>query len=423
MKNAEVIQVGLWDRVVGYLAIRGGTVAFEYEPRFKTSAFEIAPVEMPLATTTVYSSRELNNTFHGLPGVIADCLPDFYGMRAIEGFFKKHFGVDPPSLGILDRLLYLGRRSMGALEFRPAIDDVPLHDEFLQLKAVVHAARKTLAGEAADVMADLLRISASTGGRQAKALVDFHPGTGELRSGFAAPTAGFHACILKLDGTREGDPPNVYGRLEHVYALMAKACGIAMPRTYLLEGDSEDGPVAHFLVERFDRHPDKTKPFHYGSLCGLLLRDYRAKHSCSYEQYFALTRHLAAEAAQVEEAYRRAVFNIVCRNQDDHPKNFGFLMDQTGTWQLAPAFDLTYVYGLGMSSTHQMTLGAKDDDFSVDDLLHAAKASGLSRPKAQTIIEGVVAAARGFPALAAEHGLDDLFARGILNRFRLFDRL
>jgi len=419
VQNFDTIQVRLWDQDVGYLAKRTGGAAFEFEPGFKASSLEIAPIEMPLSTTTIYTSRETNNTFFGLPGVIADCLPDRFGMNAIEGFFKKNYGFDPPRVSILHRLLYLGSRAMGALEFLPPADDKLVHCDFLQLRTLLEAAKKTLAGEAAGVAAEILRVSASPGGRQAKALVDFNPTTLELRSGFAPAAPGFIPCILKLDGTRDDEDTNVYGRLEHVYALMASLCGIDMPKTYLLPGESENGPLAHFVVERFDRLPNKAKPFHYSSLCGLLLRDYREKHSASYEDYFELTKLLTVDATQTAQAFRRAVFNIAFRNQDDHTKNFGFVMNPKGGWRLAPAFDLTYVYGVGVSATHQMTLANKDEGFSREDLVRAGKVAGLRKAQVTEILEKTKAAMDQFAHLAERHGLEDPFVTGVKSRFRL----
>lgn len=418
MKKVEAIAVDMWGETVGYLATRGAGTSFEYAPEFNARALEIAPIEMPLATTAIYKSPEINNTFHGLPGVIADCLPDRYGMRAIEGFFKQHEDLEPPQITPLHRLLYLGDRAMGALEFQPQVSHTAINTDFLKLHSIIAAAKKTLTGKAADVAADILQISASPGGRQAKALVDFNPEAQMIRSGFAAASPGFIPCILKLDGTRDGEAPNCYGRLEHIYALLAKACGIDMPRTYLLEGAGTDGPLAHFVVERFDRTADKTKPVHYGSLCGLLLRDFRDKQSSTYEDYFALTQALTQDATQTEEAFRRAVFNIVLRNQDDHTKNFGFVMNRQGSWRLAPAFDLTYVYGVGASATHQMTLSGKDDGFTHADLFAAGKAAGLRQSRIKGVLDQVRAQTTAFAALAADHGLEEPFAAGISSRFR-----
>jgi len=420
VEKIDTIEIKLWGQTVGYLATRGGGTSFEFEPAFKQTGLDIAPLEMPLGTTSIYTSREINNTFHGLPGVIADSLPDRYGMSAIEGFFKEHYGLDPQRVTVIHRLLYLGERAMGALEFLPLIGDHSNHVDLLQLPTLLHAAREMVAGNASKVSSDIIRISASPGGRQAKALIDFDPATRSLRSGFATPEPGYKPCILKLDGTRDGEEPNTYGRLEYVYALMVQDCGIEMPRSYLLEGTAEDGrPLAHFVVERFDRRADKSKPYHYGSLCGLLLRDFREKHSASYENYLALTTQLTQDRTQTEQAFLRALFNIVFRNQDDHTKNFGFVMDQKGVWKLAPAFDLNYVYGFGVSSTHQMTFAGKDDEFTREDVFTTGKKAGLRKSQITAALDALASTAGKFLNLADENGLEEPFAAGIKSRFRL----
>lgn len=420
MQPAEVLEVQLWGEIVGYLAqLKNGAVVFEFESAFKNSGLDISPLEMPLATTAKYSSRETSRTFQGLPGIFADCLPDQFGMQAIDGFFKKNFALEPQQVRVLDRLMYIGNRAIGGLEFKPPTFAGPTQGgDYLNIDELVAAARRTLEGKADEVSQEILRVSASPGGRRAKALVDYSPAAHQLRSGFDVAKEGFIPCILKLDGTSEGDPLNVYGRLEYVYSQLAKKCGITFPKAYLLEGESEEGPVAHFLVERFDRDAQKQKTFHYASLCGLTLRDFRSKHACSYEDYFKLVQSLTSDAEQMEQALRRAIFNIVFRNQDDHTKNFGFIMAPSGAWKLAPAFDLTYVFGIGVSATHQMTFADKDDHFTVDDFVAVGKAFGIKKDNVHEILDQMRKTAKAFVGLAVKSGLETDFAEGIFRRFR-----
>jgi serine/threonine-protein kinase HipA len=189
---------------------------------------------------------------------------------------------------------------------------------------------------------------------------------------------------------------------------------------WLLEDDLEYGPAAHFIIERYDRSLQKEKTVHCASLCGLLLRDFRQKHSCDYETYFGLVLHLTSDASQLEEAFRRAAFNIVFRNQDDHTKNFGFCMNPQGVWRLAPAFDLNYVHGQGMASTHQMRFSGKDDDFTREDFTQVGKKFGIHSRKISKILKDMQEAAQDFENQARIAGLDEDFARGIANRFRRF---
>ncbi|HET9239584.1 MAG TPA: type II toxin-antitoxin system HipA family toxin [Oligoflexus sp.] len=421
MQHHKSIRVNLWGRTVGYLAMPDrSVVVFEYEKAFKESGWEISPFELPLNTTGIYKSPETSSTFQNLPGIIADCLPDSYGKAVIEGFYQKEFGWLPASITALDYLAYIGNRSIGALEFEPTVASQAPQHEHLEIQRLVDAARKTLQGKAHDVLPDLLKISASAGGRQAKALVDFNPRTQELRSGLEEPRADFIPCIIKFDGIRDGDEPNFYGRLEYVYTRLAERCGIQVPRVWLLEDDLEYGPAAHFIIERYDRSLQKEKTVHCASLCGLLLRDFRQKHSCDYETYFGLVQQLTRDASQLEEAFRRAAFNIIFRNQDDHTKNFGFCMSPQGLWHLAPAFDLNYVYGQGMASTHQMRFSGKDDDFTREDFVQVSKKFGMHRRKISKILNDVQEAAQNFEKQAHTAGLDEDFARGIAHRFRHF---
>ncbi len=348
MQHHDRVRVKLWGEVVGYLAeLENGSIAFEYDSKFKAEKLEIAPFEMPLATTTVYQSKERSSTFQGLPGAIADCLPDSYGKSIIASFYKKYYGWESHTLNVLDYLCYLSDRSIGALEFEPSTPAMTDGEADVELEILLESARKTLEGKADEVTSDIIRMSASAGGRQAKAVIDYNPSTQEIRTGFADAKTGFIPCIIKLDGLRDGEEPNFYGRLEYIYAKMAQDCGIEVPKVFLLESDHDHGPAAHFLVERFDRNSSKEKIVHYASLCGLSLHDFREKHSCSYETFFSIVQHLTSDASQVEQALQRAIFNIIFRNQDDHTKNFGFVMNRKGEWRLSLAFDLNYVFGPG----------------------------------------------------------------------------
>lgn len=423
MARTKSLEVRLWGEVVGYLAEDPpGVIRFEYDESFRQKKLEIAPIEMPLATTNIYEPRNISSTFRGLPGIIADCLPDRFGMRAIETFFTKHYQRKRDDIGVLDKLLYVGDRAIGALEFAPAIETNLNSDDYLNLQDLVTAAKQLVEGKAEKVPLEILRMSASPGGRVAKALVDYSPSNNQLRSGFAEPKAGFIPCLLKFDGVSDGDPANEYGRLEYVYSKLASLCNIDMPNTYLIEGETPQGPGAHFLVERFDRNERKEKLYHYASLCGLYVRDFIEKHSCTYEEYLRLVQSLCKNQQEVEEAFRRMLFNLMFRNQDDHTKNLGFCMDESGTWRLAPAFDLNYVNSLsGVAATHQMTLNGKDCDFEFTDLLQAGKYVGIPRSKVKRFIEQFSNAANQFMRLAEESGLKESHAKGIRSRFLEFN--
>lgn len=415
--NILSLEIRLWGHTVGHLAKLKSGIAFEFEEEFKARAIEVSPFEIPLATTHIYQSQALGQTFSGLPGVIADCLPDTYGRAAIHAFYKKHFNLDPHQVGPLEMLSYIGNRSIGALEFFPHKGQETGEGDFLEVQKLINSARLILQGKADKVADQIIKISSSAGGRQAKALIDFNPRTKEIRAGFDGPLPHFIPCIIKLDGLMDGDEANYYGRLEYLYSQLAKEFGIRMPNTYLLETESEEGSLAHFIVERFDRNITKEKTQHFASLCGLILRDYREKHSCSYEEYFRVVLELTKSQSEVQEAFRRALFNIVFRVQDDHTKNFGFLLNQQKEWTLSPAFDLTFVFG-GSALTHQMTFHGKDDAFIRSDIMNTGKAFGISKTLAKEMLDNIKELAHQFESRAMEIGLEKDYVKGLSKRLR-----
>jgi len=418
MKNTASLEVRLWGETVGYLAKSKTGIVFSFEDSFKTKSLQISPFELPLATTAIYQSQEQSQTFSGLPGVIADCLPDAYGRAAIYAFYKKNFDIDPYQVGPLEILSYIGDRTIGALEFRPRQEDrLTFETELLEVGKLQAAAHHILEGKAENVAEQIIKISSSAGGRQAKALIDYNPGTKEMRAGFESPQPGFQPCIIKLDGLLDGEDGNYYGRVEYLYSILAKESGIRMPKTYLLETGNAELPLAHFIVERFDRDASKNKTHHFASLCGLALRDYRQKHSCSYEDYFRLTLRLTDSQAELQEAFRRALFNFVFRVQDDHTKNFGFLMGKGGNWELSPAYDLIYAFR-GNALTHQMTFCGTDDAFVRGDILKVAKDFGISKNLATGMLEKILGLAKEFEIRASEVKLDEAYAKGVANRLR-----
>jgi len=284
------LEVRLWDKLIGYLAEDKGNIYFEYEEDFKQLGLEISPFEIPLATTKIYSSTKKGNTFKGLPGVIADCLPDVFGQNVIDNYFLQKHGIAPARVTPLMGLAYLSNRTMGALEFYPHVDGKEImNNEVITLSELVWAVKKTIAGNANDVVAAIMKVGTSAGGMQAKATIDYNPNTNEIRMGFKETKKGFIPSILKFDGVREGDIPGYYGKNEYVYNLIAADCGIKVPLSYLIEGPSENGdlPPVHFLSIRFDRDEEKNKPYHMSTYCGLTLFDFRFTSSAYFKYFFA----------------------------------------------------------------------------------------------------------------------------------------
>jgi serine/threonine-protein kinase HipA len=418
-RRIVIAEVRLWGRRIGAVSWRADLdcAAFQYEPAFVRSGIEVAPLTLPLADP-VYLFPELpRRSFHGLPGLLADSLPDRFGNALIDQWLATQ-GRTPESFGAIERLCYLGARGMGALEFAPmagprARKSHPIRiDALVQLASDILADRQGMHGSFASparqrTLQDILQVGTSAGGARAKAVIAWNPTTNEVRSGQVPADPGFSHWLLKFDGVagnrdRELEDPRGFGAVEYAYALMAQAAGIRMSECRLLE---ENGR-RHFMTRRFDRGDDGSKR-HMQSLAALAHFDYNHAGAYSYEQALQVMRRLDLPMASVEEQFRRMLFNIVARNQDDHVKNIAFLMDKTGTWSLAPAFDLTYSYNPSGAWTaqHQMTVNGRRDGFSLEDLRAVARVAGLRRGAEQGMLEQVTAAVRRWADFAERAGV------------------
>jgi len=413
MNSAEI---HLYDTLIGAVAWDDSRELgiFEYDPAFLRSGIEISPITLPLRAGR-FSFPELpRETFKGLPGLLADSLPDKFGNLLINQWLIQQ-GRAPQSFNPVERLCYLGTRAMGALEFQPSLltagPSETLHlDELVKLASEALASRNQLhvnLKQSPEALATILRVGTSAGGARAKAVICWNPQTGAVKSGQLAPEPGFEPWLLKFDGVSENrdkeiNDPLGYGRIEYAYHLMARAAGITMSDCRLLE---ENGR-AHFMTKRFDRDENGEK-FHVQSLCGMAHFDFNQAGAYSYEQAFHVARQLGLPQTDRSELFRRAVFNILSRNQDDHTKNIAYLMDRRGNWRLAPAFDLIYAYNPSgaWTSRHQMTLNSKRDDFLTDDLLAAASHADLRPPKAKAILRAVRTAVGEWKHFATQAGV------------------
>ncbi|MDP3719881.1 MAG: HipA domain-containing protein [Acidobacteriota bacterium] len=416
-----IAEVRLWGRTIGAAAMDDtrAHATFQYTPEFVESGIQVAPLVLPLSTRP-YEFPELpRRTFHGLPGLLADSLPDRFGNALIDAWLATT-GRTPDSFSPIERLCYTGSRGMGALEFAPALGPKPRKATAIDIDALVRLAsdilteRRNLKGQLSaasrrKALADILKVGTSAGGARAKAVIAWNRKTHEVRSGQVAAGPGFSYWLLKFDGVsgnkdKELDDPKGYGAIEYAYSLMARAAGITIRECRLLE---ESGR-RHFMTRRFDRLPDGGK-LHMQSLGALAHFDYNQPGAYSYEQALLAIRQLDLPMAAREEQFRRMLFNIVARNQDDHVKNIAFLMDREGRWSLAPAFDITYSYNPSgnWTATHQMTVNGKRDGFVMADVRAVEKAAGLKRGRAEAIHEEVRSAVvrwRDFAAKAKVKG-------------------
>jgi serine/threonine-protein kinase HipA len=416
-----IAKVQLWGRTIGAVSLEEGreVAVFQYDPDFARSGIELSPLVMPLREQVYQFPALPRNTFHGLPGMLADVLPDKFGNALIDAWLATQ-GRTPESFHAVERLCYTGTRGMGALEFAPTLGPKPGKAAKIKVDALVRLASEVLThrgdlqghfhtGAQERALRDILRVGTSAGGARAKAAIAWNRETNEVRSGQIAAGDGFDYWLLKFDGVvgnkdKELEDPKGYGAIEYAYHLMAKAAGITMSECRLLE---ENGR-RHFMTRRFDR-PTSGAKLHMQSLCALAHYDFQQAGAYSYEQALLAIRRLKLPMAAVEEQFRRMVFNIVSRNQDDHVKNIAFLMNQSGEWSLAPAFDVTYSYNPSGSwtSTHQMTLNGRRDGFTMEDFEACAKSALMKRGRAAVIIAEVQAAVRRWPEFAAEARLDE----------------
>ncbi len=416
---ATLAEVRLWGRNIAAVSLGESAeiAAFQYDPEFARSGIEVSPLVMPLSSRIYVFTGLPPISFHGLPGLLADSLPDKFGNALIDAWLATQ-GRTPASFNAVERLCYIGARGMGALEFAPATGPRPRRSTKIRVDALVELAsevlthRNELQGSFAlehrgNVLQDILRVGTSAGGARAKAIIAWNPQTNEVRSGQVKAPEGFGYWLLKFDGVsgnrdKELEDPQGYTVIEYAYSLMAAAAGIEMSECRLLE----EGGRRHFMTRRFDRTSDGGK-IHMQSLAALAHFDFNAAGAYSYEQGFDVMRRLRLPMSAIEQQFRRMVFNVVARNQDDHVKNIAFLMDQRGEWSLAPAFDVTYAYNPEgrWTRSHQMTINGKQDELTLEDLRACAATAGLKRGRVDTILDEVRATVTRWPEYAEHAGV------------------
>lgn len=383
----QAAEVKIWNKLVGAVAwdTDRGWATFEYDPGFKQLGLDLAPLKMPISDQRhQFSFPELRkdknseyDTFKGLPGLLADALPDKYGNQLINLWLAQQ-GRPPDSMNPVEMLCFIGTRSMGALEFEPTVLKESKRAFSIEIDSLVATAlnmldqRKVfstnLKTDDQKAVLEILKIGTSAGGARPKAVIAWNQKTGAVKSGQTKAPAGFEHWLIKLDGVSDAQlgSSHGYGRVEMAYYNMARACGINMMPSRLLE---ENGR-AHFMTKRFDREGGETK-HHVQTFCALRHFDYNLVNSFSYEQLFQCMRELKLTYADAEQMFRRMVFNVIARNCDDHTKNFSFLMKQGGRWELAPAYDVCHAYRPGSDwvSQHSLSINGKRKDITKADLL------------------------------------------------------
>lgn len=423
-------EVRLWGATIGLVVWDPdlGYAAFEYAPQFLDTGIELAPAMMPLSQGAFSFPTANKETYRGLPGMLADSLPDRFGNSLIDQWLAES-GRSPDTFNPVERLMYVGKRGMGALEFFPVLEQEQASHVSLNIEELVALSSKVLAlkeeehfqlpastsSDSVDGLANILAVGTSAGGARAKAIIAWNEQSGDVRSGQIDAGEGYSYWLLKFDGVtnnrdKELADPKGYGRIEYAYYLMAVDAGIEMTRCRLME---ENGR-AHFMTQRFDRTDDGQK-LHMQSLCALGHHDFNTPGGTSYEQAFLLCDQLQLGMAAKEQLFLRMVFNVLAYNRDDHSKQISFTMNKAGQWRLSPAYDMTFAFNPEgeFTNSHQMTVNRKRKDIVEADFMAVATRQGLNRAAAKRLIEQVKTAIAGWPSYAKRAQLSNESAKAI----------
>ena len=425
MKNVNTVRVKMWGTTVGYLhQDDNGMVGFQYDEEFLKSNIEISPVKMPLSTVTYTFPALPEQTFHGLPGMVADSLPDKFGNIVINRYLESQ-GRTADSLSVIEKLCYTGKRGMGALEYEPS-QELTTMNETVDLDALTKLASEILSEKEHihiekndNLMAQLMECGSSVGGARAKTLIAWNPETNDIRSGQINAGKDYEYWLLKFDNIKNNKDKDSrpddgeYTKVEYAYYLMALDAGIEMSECRLYK---ENGS-SHFMTKRFDRKGIKGEKLHMQSLCALAHMDFNSPRIYSYEEAFSVMKQLKLPYSDFVQLFRRMVFNEYAKNYDDHTKNISFLMDKKGVWSLSPAYDITFSYRKDSIwvSAHQMLINGKSDNITKEDMLKVAEKAGIKKSDAVKIIERVINSVSKWEEFAEKTGISEYNIKRIKN--------
>jgi len=431
----DVAEVRIWGELAGAVKWNTGRqiASFQYSENFLRKGIDLSPIKMPVKNgNRIYSFPELrrsgmeqNSTFKGLPGLLADSLPDRYGNQLIDMWLAQN-GRPFGSMNPVEQLCFIGDRGMGALQFEPAQFQSDGGVFSVEVESLVNIAKKALLQrnefgtnlheDEKKAMNEILKIGTSAGGARPKAVIAFNKETGEIKSGQAAVPDGFEHWLIKLDGVSDAQfgSSHGFGRVEYAYYLMAVDCGVLMMESELLE---ENGR-AHFMTKRFDR--DGSNRHHVQTFCSIRHFDYSDLYSFSYEQLFQTMRMLKMTYPETEQMFRRMVFNVMSTNCDDHTKNFSFRLKQGGKWELAPAYDMCYSYDPGnvWVSQHTLSINGKNSEITKSDLMTVADANGVG--KGEKIINEIKETVGNWQYYAQKAGVPDQLKKSITETLAVF---
>ena len=411
------VEAFIFGKKIGTILLKDGIVYFEYDKEFKTSNLEISPLKLPLSLNGVYTNNE-DRYFEGLAGVFHDTLPDKFGTKVIERYFESK-NIPPHELTVIQKLMFVGDKSIGAITYKPVAHKIEeeKNNELIELQNFYENAKKIISGDAIEVVDEMLNFmdsAASAGGARAKAIIGYNCKTQEITNGVKRELKkDFDHYLIKFDIQKNDGRSSDYTKLEYIYMNMAKEVGIDVPKIELLT----HGNLAHYLIKRFDRVTSEA--LHLHSVAGLTHTNFNIPMHYSYDELLRLTRYLTGSQQDVNEQFKRMIFNIVGRNQDDHAKNFAFMMNKNGIWNLSPAYDITYSNGTGYTKNHQLSLNGKTNNFTLNDILQLAKKHSIKENIAKEYLEQIVEVFSKFKKKAKEIDVNEQTYNRIYNELRL----
>lgn len=402
-----VVKIYLWGKYVGALIEDGNNISFEYDKKFRDGGNSISPLNLPLRDDT-FSFPELlrKDAFLGLPGVFADCLPDKFGNKIVEKILRDQ-GLNPFSQA--QKLLYVGKRGMGALEFEPASAVKKNKKMPLNIRNLVEESRKVIQGDITAKTAEIMQVGSTAGGMRAKAVIGWNKKTNDVIHGLGHLPKDYESWILKFDGVEKKHEP--WCTLEYVYMRLAKKAGIKTPDVHLLKHEG----LKHFMIKRFDRV--NGEKVHMHSLGGLIHSDYNDVGTIDYKDFMTVAKTIGCIAEDAREIFKRMVFNILAINHDDHVKNFSFLMDKNGQWGISPAYDMTYIQGGKWTKGHQITCNGKENGINWEDMKTVAELCGILDPL--TLAQEVEHSLQGFAKEAITAGLSAAVIKKVQRELKL----
>lgn len=402
-----VVKINLWGKYVGALVEDGNNISFEYDKEFRDQGFSISPLSLPLRDN-IFSFPELlrKQAFLGLPGVLADCLPDKFGNKIVEKILRDQ-GLD--ALSQAQKLLYVGKRGMGALEFEPASILEKTEKLPLNIRKLVEESRKVIQGDITTKTAEIMQVGSTAGGMRAKAVIGWNKKTNDVIHGLGDLPKGYEHWILKFDGVEKKHEP--WCALEYVYMRLAKKAGIKTPEVHLLDHEG----LKHFMIKRFDRV--NGQKMHMHTLGGLIHSDYNDVGEIDYKDFITVAKTIGCTIADTRDIFKRMVFNLVAVNHDDHVKNFSFLMDENGRWSISPAYDMTYIQGGKWTKGHQITCNGKDNKITWDDMKAVADACDIKDPL--SLAQEVEDSLQSFEKEAKMAGINTSVIKAVLKELKL----